>query len=167
MRRVVKYFLILFGFIVFSAFIWLNTSPSVLDVSGYVLLDNNKVEGAIVKLYQDNIIVDKLITKKNGKFRFLLFSNFEYMLEISKPECVSERIYVNTKNEGDMDDKYYFEFVADLMKLKEFEGVDMSNLDYPTAIIKYDFDEDEYVHDKVYSKNVRADLRKMKEQKTN
>lgn len=167
MRRVVKYFLILFGFIVFSAFIRLNTSPSVLDVSGYVLLDNNKVEGAIVKLYQDNIIVDKLITKKNGKFRFLLFSNFEYMLEISKPECVSERIYVNTKNEGDMDDKYYFEFVADLMKLKEFEGVNMSNLDYPTAIIKYDFDEDEYVHDKVYSKNVKADLRKMKEQKTN
>lgn len=167
MKRRVFGLFVLPVFLLISAFAISNSSPSVLDMSGYVLLDDNKVEGAVVKLYQDNMIVNKISTKKNGRFRFMLFSDYEYMLEISYKDCVNERVYVNTKNKGDMDDKYFFEFIADLMKLKEFEGVDMSNLDFPTAIIKYDADEDEYVHDKVYSKNVRADLRKMKEEASN
>lgn len=163
MKLVVKYFVVIIGWIAFSAFALLKVNPSILDISGYILMDDKKVEGAMVKLYQDNLIVDKMSTKKNGKFRFMLFSNSEYMIEISKPDCVAERVYVSTKNEGTMDDKYYFEFIADLMKLKEFDGVDVSNLDFPTAIIKYDKGDDEYVHDKVYSRNVRADLRAMKE----
>jgi len=163
MKTTVKYIGIVIGLISLSAFALLKVAPSVLDISGYILLDDKKVEGAIVKLYQDNLIVDKLSTKKNGKFRFMLFSDSEYMIEVSKQDCVDERIYISTKNEGTMDDKYYFEFIADLMKLKEFKGINFSNLDFPTAIIKYDKDDDEYVHDKVYSKNVRADLRAMKE----
>lgn len=141
-------------------------AQSVLDASGYILLDEKKVESAMIKLYQNNLIVDKQSTKKNGKFRFILFSNNEYMIEINKPGCVPERVYISTENSGNLADKYYFEFAVDLMKLKEFEGVDVSNLDFPTAIIKYDSKADEYVHDKLYSKSVRADLRKMKEQKS-
>ena len=166
MKRVIKGFLFLAVFVLFSAFMkQLKVNPSVLDASGYILESDKKVEGAIVRLYQDNLIVDKLSTKKNGKFRFMLFSNSEYMIEINKTDCVQERVYLSTKNEGAMANKYYFEFVVDLMKLKEFEGVDVSNLDFPTALIKYDMDADEYVHDKMYSRNVRADLRKLKEEK--
>jgi hypothetical protein len=166
MKRIVRvsvFFTVLILLSAFSSIISVN--PSILDASGYVLEDDKKVEGAIVKLYQDNLIVDKLSTKKNGRFRFMLFSDMEYMIEIDKTDCVKERIYLSTKNGGDLADKYYFEFVVDLMKLKEFEGIDVSNLDFPTAIISYDADADEYVHDKMYSKSVRADLRKMKEEK--
>ena len=166
MKRIIRAALFSTSIILFSAFSsMIAVNPSVLDASGYVLEDDKKVEGAIVKLYQDNLVVDKLSTKKNGKFRFMLFSNSEYMIEINKTDCVPERVYLSTKNEGNLADKYYFEFVVDLMKLKEFEGVDVSNLDFPTAVINYDVDADEYVHDKMYSKSVRADLRRMKEEK--
>jgi hypothetical protein len=166
MKQIVRTSLFFIPIILFSAFSsMMSVNPSVLDASGYILEDDKKVEGAIVKLYQDNLIVDKLSTKKNGKFRFILFSNSEYMIEINKTDCVPERVYLSTKNAGDLADKYYFEFVVDLMKLKEFEGVDVSNLDFPTAVINYDADKDEYVHDKMYSRSVRADLRKMKEEK--
>lgn len=166
MKQAVRTSLFLGVIILFSAFSnMMSVNPSVLDVSGYVLEDDKKVEGAMVQLYQDNLIVDKLSTKKNGRFRFMLFSNSEYMIEIKKTNCVPERVYLSTKNSGNLADKYYFEFVVDLMKLKEFEGVDVSNLDFPTAVINYDSDADEYVHDKMYSKSVRADLRRMKEEK--
>lgn len=166
MKQILRTSLFFIPIILFSAFSkMISVNPSVLDASGYVLEDDKKVEGAMVQLYQDNLIVDKLSTKKNGRFRFMLFSNSEYMIEISKPDCVKERVYISTKNEGDLADKYYFEFAVDLMKLKDFEGVDVSNLDFPTAVINYDADADEYVHDKLYSKSVRADLRRMKEEK--
>lgn len=138
--------------------------PSVLEMSGFVFQDEKKVEGALVKLYQNNTIVNKILTKSNARFKFLLFSDNEYMIEVSKQGVMDERVYINTKNNGDLDDKYYFEFIVDLVDENKYKNVDASVLDFPTAIIKYDAGEDEYVHDKGYTQQVRNDLKKMNEQ---
>jgi len=149
----------------FSSFvIAYMAKPSVLDISGFVLQNDKKVEGALVKLYENNLVVNKMQTKANSRFRFLLFSNNEYMIEISKEGFMDERVYVNTKTKAELLDKYFFEFIVDLVDEKKYKNVDASSLDFPTAIIKYDAGEDDYVHDKGYSQQVKNDLKKLNEQ---
>lgn len=165
MKKILVFSLVVIALLGFSSFVkTYMASPSVLDMSGYVLYGEKKVEGALVKLYENNVIVNKMQTKANSRFRFLLFSNNEYMIEISKQGFMDERVYINTKSNGDMDDKYFFEFIVDLVNENKYKNVDASSLDFPTAIIKYDLGEDDYVHDKGYSQQVRNDLKKLNEQ---
>jgi hypothetical protein len=165
MKKVVIFPLVVVALLTFSSFVKTYlASPSVLDMSGYVLYNEKKVEGAMVKLYENNVIVNKMQTKANSRFRFLLFSNNEYMIEISKQGFMDERVYINTKSNADMADKYFFEFIVDLVDENKYKNVDASSLDFPTAIIKYDLGEDDYVHDKGYSQQVRNDLKKLNEQ---
>ncbi|MBI2279070.1 MAG: hypothetical protein HYU68_00030 [Bacteroidetes bacterium] len=165
MKKLFFYSAIVITVFMFSSFVkYLSVKASVLEMSGYVLKDEKKVEGSLVKLYQNNSIVNKMLTKSNARFKFLLFSDNEYMIEVSKEGTMDERVYINTKTSADLDDKYYFEFIVDLMDADKYKNIDASNLDFPTAIIKYDAGEDEYVHDKGYTQQVRNDLKKMNEQ---
>jgi len=135
---------------------------SSLEIKGYVYDKEEKVDGALVKLYQNNRVVQMAKTKKS-KFQFILFSGMKYMVEIAKPGAVTERIQISTEAETQFGGKYLYEFKVDLMSLTKFKGVDISDLDFPTALIKYDADEGEYMHDIAYSKQVKADLKKLKE----
>lgn len=165
MKKVILYPTVLVLLVTLISFVSkMGVKPSVLEMSGYVLKDEKKIEGALVKLYQNNTIVNKALTKSNARFKFLLFSDNEYMIEVSKAGMMDERVYINTKNTGDLDDKYFFEFIIDLIDADKYKNVDASSLDFPTAIIKYDAGEDEYVHDKGYTMQVRNDMKKMNEQ---
>ncbi|MGB0882269.1 MAG: hypothetical protein ACPGSO_04905 [Vicingaceae bacterium] len=135
---------------------------SSLEIKGYVYEKDEKVDGARIKLFQNNRVVQMTKTK-NSKFQFILFSGMKYMVEIEKPGSVTERIQISTEAETQFGGKYLYEFRVDLMSLTKFKGVDISDLDFPTALIKYDEDEGEYAHDLAYSKQVKADLKKLKE----
>ncbi len=134
---------------------------SSLEIKGYVFKGDEKVSDARVSLYQNNQVVQKAITKKS-KFQFILFSDMRYMVEISKEGCVTERIQISTKEKTEFSGKYLYEFKVDLMDLKKFKGVDISDLDFPTALIKYDTKEGEYLHDLSYSQQVKDELKKLK-----
>lgn len=137
------------------------TKTSSLQIKGYVLKNDEKVNDAGVRLYQNNLIVQKAMTKK-GKFEFILFSDMEYMVEVFKPGCVTERIQISTKEKTEFTGKYTYEFQVDLMDLSKFKGVDISDLDFPTALIKYNTEEGEYLHDLPYSQQVKDELKKLK-----
>jgi len=137
---------------------------SSLEVKGYVFQNNEKVDLAFIKLYQNNKVVQMMNTKKGGKFQFILFSGMLYMVEINKPGCITERIQISTEEKTEFGGKYLYEFKVDLMNEKDFTGVDISNLDFPTALIKYNEDKGEYLHDETYSKFVKDELRKLKEE---
>ncbi|MBL4593112.1 MAG: hypothetical protein JKX68_04755 [Flavobacteriales bacterium] len=136
---------------------------SSLEIKGYVYENDEKVDEALVKLYQNNKIVQMTKTKKS-KFQFILFSGMQYMVEIDKPGAISERIQISTKERTEFGGKYTYEFRVDLMKASKFKGVDISNLDFPTALIKYNADEGEYMHDMAYGKQVRAELKKLRQE---
>jgi len=136
---------------------------SSLGIKGYVFENDEKVTDAIVKLYQNNKVVQMTKTKKS-KFQFILFSGMRYMVEIHKSGSVTERIQISTVEETEFGGKYTYEFRVDLMKASKFKGVDISSLDFPTAVIKYNNDEGEYMHDEAYSRQVRADLKKLKQE---
>lgn len=139
-----------------------EVKSSSLEIRGYVFEKNEKVNDATVKLYQNNKIVE-ITTSKNSKFKFILFSGIRYMIEISKPDCIPERIQISTLQKTAFGGKYLYEFRVDLLKSNKFTGVDISDLDFPTAIIKYDKDLGEYIHDKSYTKMVKRDLLKLKQ----
>jgi len=137
------------------------TKASSLEIKGYVYHNDEKVSDAEVRLYQNNRVVQKAITKKS-KFQFILFSDMRYMVEIIKDGFVTERIQISTKEKTEFSGKYLYEFKVDLMELKKFEGVDISDLDFPTALIKYNAEEGEYLHDVAYSQQVKDQLKKIK-----
>lgn len=139
---------------------------SSLQLKGHVLKNDEKVNDAGVRLYQNNKIVQKAMTKK-GKFEFILFSGMEYMVEVFKPGCVTERIQISTKEKTEFTGKYTYEFQVDLMDLSKFKGVDISDLDFPTALIKYNAEEGEYLHDLSYSQQVKNELKKLKSEAKN
>ena len=138
-----------------------SPKASSLEIKGYVFEADKKVEDALVKLYQNNKVVQMTKTKKS-KFQFMLFTGMQYMVEVSKSGSISERIQISTKEPTEYGGKYTYEFRVDLIDANKFKGVDISNLDFPTAIIQYDSEEGEYMHDASYSKQVKADLKKIK-----
>lgn len=141
----------------------LAVKTSSLEIKGYVYEKDEKVDVALVKLYQNNKVVQMVKTKKS-KFQFILFSGMKYMVEIQKAGSVTERIQISTEEETQFGGKYLYEFRVDLMALSKFKGVDISDLDFPTALIKYDKDEGEYMHDAAYTKQVKSDLKKLREE---
>jgi hypothetical protein len=169
MKKIALYTSLLLTVFIFSAF-KVNSlllteyiiKSSVLEVKGYVLHKDDNVEAATIKLYQNNRIVKKMTTKKNGKFQFILFSDLEYTIEIEKKSMVTERIQVSTKTKTEFGGKYLYEFRVDLLSANKFKGVDVSNLDYPTALIKYNPEEGEYSHDEEYAVFVKAEMKKLK-----
>ena len=166
MLRVKIFTSLLLLFVVFSAAVKPSmyfAKTSTLEIKGYVFEDDNKIDGALVKLYQNNKMVKMMKTKKS-KFQFVLFTGEHYMVEVVKSNSFTERIQFSTIEKTEFEGKYTYEFRVDLTKESEFEGVDVSNLDYPTAIIKYDKEEGEYMYDVAYSLQVKADLRKMTEE---
>lgn len=150
---------------VFGVFV--NAKPpapaksSTLQIKGYVFHDDKKIDNAVVKLYQNNKIVQ--ITKsKKSKFEFLLFSDLRYMVEVSLDDCITERLQISTIEKTEYAGKYTYEFRVDLMNTDELKGVDISDLDFPTALIKYNADEGEYWHDEDYAKSVRRTMKKLR-----
>lgn len=134
---------------------------SSLEIKGYVFKGDKKIDNALVKLYQHNKMVQMTKSKKS-KFEFILFSDLRYMVEISYDGCVTERIQISTMEKTEFSGKYTYEFRVDLMDADDFKGVDISDLDFPTALIKYNSDEGEYWHDEDYSKSVNKQLKALK-----
>ncbi len=133
--------LILLFVIMVSAKVPAPAKSSSLEIKGYVFKDDQKVENATVKLYQHNKIV-----------------------EISLDGYITERIQISTLERTEFSGKYMYEFRVDLMDDKEFKGVDISDLDFPTALIKYNPEEGEYLHDEDYSKSVNKQMKALKAQ---
>jgi len=164
MRNVKIVSILLMLFVVLSSAVRISETSvkaSSLVIKGYVFEGNEKVDGALVKLYQNNKVVQMTKTKKS-KFQFILFSGMRYMVEIIKPGSITERIQISTEEKTQFGGKYLYEFKVDLMSVNKFKGVDISNLDFPTAIIKYNKDDGEYKHDAAYSKQVKLELKKLR-----
>lgn len=163
-----KFSILAIGCVLLTGFTYLyNNKSSSLEVKGYIFHNETKIENAIVKLYQENSIAQKIRTKKSGKFQFLLFSNMDYTVEIEMGNYVTERIKISTKAETEFGGKYLYEFRVDLMKASKFKGVDISNLDFPTAMIRYDAQLGEYAHDKTYAEEVKVEMKRLKSEARN
>ena len=122
-------------------------------------LNGGRLAGADIVVIQDGALVDKVKTRKNGRFDLLLDFDHEYIIEANKPGYVSKRMYVNTNNVPEDEQLWGYEyggFAIDLFKM--IEGVDFTILDKPVAKIYYDPNAQNFTYDKTYTKQIKSEL---------
>jgi hypothetical protein len=127
--------------------------------------DGGKLPGVDIVVIQDGALVSKVKTRSNGRFDLLLDFDHEYIIEANRPGFVSKRMYVNTNNVPEDEQLWGYEyggFAIDLFK--NIEGVDFSILEKPVAKIYYDPNVQNFTYDKVYTKQIKAQLDELLEE---
>jgi hypothetical protein len=142
-----------------------------LEINGIVKDDDNgrAIEGAIVKVTTTTgQTVQSNTTTGNGKFKFVLEPNKEYLITANKPGYTGKIVSVNTKdvdvNSGTLD---YYKFPISISIFKEVPGLDVSVLNSPIGAIFYnqtlkDFD---YTADKFLREAMEKMVKDMEKKK--
>src|SRR5689334_210835 len=66
-------------------------------VNGRVLKGDNNLEGAVVTLYKNGAQTGSMVTKKNGKYSFVLEPNNDYTISYTKAGHCNKEVFVSTK----------------------------------------------------------------------
>jgi hypothetical protein len=136
--------------------------PNILLIRGYVSYGNENIDSALVLLYQNDKIVKKVKTAKKSEFKFILFRDSKYIIEVIKEGFISERILISKESTDFSDRKYIFDFCVDLMNAKEFEGLGLTSFDFPTAKINFCCDDNDYIYDVEYDNKIKVKINKLK-----
>jgi hypothetical protein len=129
----------------------------VLDIRGIISNADDGIPEVLVELYENNKVVDSFETKKNGKFKFTLMNDEIYTIQLTKGGYYTKRISVNTKIPREYDDIYFFEFDINIDSMEE-KNYDVQLVEYPSALIGFDQEKEEFASDKVYTKTYFAEL---------
>lgn len=129
----------------------------ILEISGEISHNDNSIEEVLVELFEGNKVVDAFETKKNGKFKFTLYSNMVYTIQMSKKGFYTKRISVITKVPKDFDSFQKFPFDIG-MTMKEEAQYDPYISEYPSALIQFDEKRKEFRYDKDYTKSYFDDI---------
>lgn len=124
----------------------------VLDISGVISFEDKGLEEVKVELFEGNTIVDAFETKKNGKFKFTLYSSRIYTIQLSKSGYYTKRISVNTNVPTDYQDVGKFQFDIGMTSKTDAE-YDPYLSEYPSALIAFDEKKREFNYDKQYTKS--------------
>lgn len=134
-----------------------------LEINGLIQDDDNKrsLEGVVVKLTLANgQTVQTATTTGNGKFKFILDPNTDYLITASKIGYTGKIISISTKdvdvNSATLD---YYKFPISIGIFKEVEGLDVSVLKKPIGNIFYNQTSREF--DYTADKFLREDMEKM------
>lgn len=142
-----------------------------LEINGIVKDDDNgrAIDGAIVKITTPGgQTIQSSTTTGNGKFRFILDPNKEYLITANKPGYTGKIVSVNTKdvdvNSGTLD---FYKFPISISIFKEVPGLDVSVLNSPIGAIFYnqtlkDFD---YTADKFLREAMEKMVKDMEKKK--
>ncbi len=128
-----------------------------LEIKGEITFEDETLEGAFVELYENNDVVDAFETKKNGKFKFTLYNEHIYTIQITKKGYYTKRISVSTKLPADYEDFQKFEFNVGLVS-KDEADYDPYLSEYPSALISFDKKKKEFTYDKNYTKTYFDDV---------
>lgn len=142
-----NYFLIiLFTFLIsFNGFCQVN-------FTGYLVDEQNlKMKDVIINLYEENNLVST--NKWAKKFSYDLELEKYYTLELMKEGFIPKRVAISTF-EGDKGAESFM-FVMELLKKRD--GVDESELDFPSALIEYKKSKGSFNFNVPYSKSIKKE----------
>lgn len=132
---------LLFTFLFCSAFALFGQEPNFVELKilGRVMEDEKVVENQAIIVFENNTRIDTLLTKKNGRFEYVVKLNSYYTLVFPKEDMSFKSLVVDTKIPEDF---YYIptykcvirlnqEFEDELAEKERYE-------DFPLGIVKYD-----------------------------
>jgi len=129
-----------------------------LEIGGVISNAEGSIEGVLAQLYEGNNLVHETETKKNGKFKFTLYNDHLYTIQLSQKGYYDKRISVNTKLPAGYNDFNKFEFDIG-MTSKEEEKYNPYLSEYPSALISFDTKKKEFVYDKDYTKSYFEEIK--------
>lgn len=138
---------------------------SQIKIKGRVTYERKALEGATVTIKRDGKTVKTFTTPKSGKFYYILELNENYIIEVSKPYYVTEKIEIDTRvpsqklQEGVTGN---FSINIDLIEL--FEELDLSILEKPIAKIKYFPEKDAFDYDRKHFEKINKYVTSLYEQ---
>jgi hypothetical protein len=146
-------------------------SLSVLQIEGKISnLDENFEEECVVELIWMNDVVETRVLKEGKKkFKFVLNKNSSYSIRISKKGYISKLISVDTQIPADNESfgLFKFTFETSLMKEALADKLNKDMMDFPIAIIRFDFELDGFSYDKKYTAHIKRELHRPMATQTN
>lgn len=133
-----------------------------IEISGSVIENRDKLEGATVEIYTNNALVNKIVIDKTGKYEFSLNYDKIYTVVYSKPGYVSKRLSFNTTGIPPEAQEFGFEYDdVEVSLFKKIEGLDVSILEQPVGKIFYDPEYGTLEYDAEYTKTIKSKLEKL------
>jgi len=133
---------------------------SQVNFTGYMVDENNsKMRDVTINLYQENELISSIIWAK--KFSYDLKIDKYYTLELVKKGFIPKRIAISTFDGDKGADP--FMFVMELLKTRE--GIDESELDFPSALIEYKKNKGSFSFNVPYSKSIKKEQQLVLENK--
>jgi len=132
---------------------------TVLKIEGEITNKTDKLDGVLVELYEQNKMVDAFETKKNGKFKFNLYNNHIYTIQLTKEGYNTKKVTINTKVPEDYGDEISYLFDIELDEFSAVEEEKETLLEYPIAIISFDERKGEFLFNQAYTKGLIEDLK--------
>lgn len=131
-----------------------NDSIGYIVVNGYIEKNNKSLENASVIVYKNNKKIAHLRTPPNGKFNLKLDYGRYYKIEITKMGMVTKRFEFDTQLPAGINKGAIFPFEFTVVLFPKYNYIDMSILDKPLAIIRYDKRYEDYFYDYNYAKTI-------------
>jgi hypothetical protein len=139
----------------------MEATPGQLPLYGQLTSNGKKLKEGLVKIYDGNTLWKELETNKKGQFSIGLDLNKYYTLEFCSEGTMTKRITVNTELEKKKAAPVPFEAFVDLVPMEEFQGKDVSNLDFPIAIVTYNPKKRLFEPSLAYSMNMMKEYDKL------
>lgn len=135
-------------------------SLSCLQIEGRVLNADDNGEDCIVELIDgSNTVVDTLILKEGkSKFAFVLQKNDYYSIRISKNGFISKLVAINTEILTEQDGIHKFNFETRLLNKVIAKKLNEDVLDFPVAIINFDYENNCFDYNKEYTEHIKREL---------
>lgn len=133
-----------------------------LQINGKISNAGDTEEACFVELIELNGQIDTVILKGGkSKFNFVLNINRHYTIRISKTGYSNKSVAINTEIITGTDELHVFEFELDLIKEKMAKNLNKDVIDYPVAIIQFDYEADDFTHNQEYADMVKKELYKV------
>jgi len=134
-------------------------STTCIEISGRVLNLNSKNGNTYkAELICNNVVLNSTIIQNRKMFKFSVPKNSFYAVRISKKGYITRLISVYTPIPNDYDGLYRFEFDTELIEEKHSAGLDAETLDFPIAIISYDWEMRNFYYNEEYTANIKRSL---------
>lgn len=152
-------FKIVFSIIIFFILFQTSAQRNFVRVDGNIKEEKEKLEGVSVTIFKNEQFITKAVTESNGKFRFQLDYDSDYLLEFSKPGFVTKKVSVNSEGVPPEDQEFGHEFGGwDLSLFRTVEGSDVSKFEKPFVKISYNPDINKFEYDVEYTLLVKEEF---------
>jgi len=127
-----------------------------VDVQGTVKFDKRPIENAKIEIYENGLQIKQYASNISGRFDFQLDLNKTFVLAITKTGMVTKRIQFETYVPENEIGIWTYKFTVEIFPM--VDGLNISILEKPIAIIKFDNTWGAFDYDEDYTNSILKDI---------